>query len=499
MTFISLDYLFLYLPAVVGLYLVFRRTVFANVVIVLASYVFYAAAAGWYLVLLIFVSSFDFIIGRSLPRQDHPHHRRLLLIASVVANLGLLAFFKYTSWLIDSVDLGLAAIGVGALIPALTVPLPPGISYYTFRSMSYTIDLYRGEMKPARSFLDYLASVALWPHLLAGPITRARDLLPQIERVRPMITADEARYGLMLIVWGVFKKVVLADNFGYLVDSIEGYYRYASGFSGAGLLFAYACAGYIYCDFSAYTDIARGSAKLVGVELMRNFNTPFFAASVSDFWQRWHISLTRFVISYFFNPIVLRAVRKRQARGLPVSPQAMARPGPFLTVYVWPTLLTMTLIGVWHGAGVGFIAFGLYHGILLVLNRLVPFDRYLTARFGAAGKWLAIVIVFHLVCLGYIPFRARTDAIIPMLWSIPAMFDVARFDLRHFLGFGWGIAVLGVVPAITDYLGYRKGGEFTDLFKTLNPYACAALACACYFALIIFGKRDSGQFVYFQF
>jgi alginate O-acetyltransferase complex protein AlgI len=499
MSFISLDYLFVYLPAVVGLYLVFRKTVLANVIILLASCAFYAAAAAWYLVLLIFTSLFDFFIGRLLARQDRPRHRRLLLIASLAANLGVLAFFKYTAWLIDSVDLGLAALGVGVLIPTFAVPLPPGISYYTFRSMSYTIDLYRREMKPARSLLDYCTSVAFWPHLLAGPITRARDLLPQFERVRPAITADETRYALMLIVWGVFKKVVLADNFGYLTDSIEGYYRYGDGFPGAGLLFAYACAGYIYCDFSAYTDIARGSAKLVGVDLMRNFNTPFFAASVSDFWQRWHISLTRFAISYFFNPIVLRAVRKREARGLPVSPKALARPLPFLTVYVWPTLLTMTLIGLWHGAGVGFLAFGVYHGVLLVLNRLVPFDRYLVARFGTAGRWLAVLIVFHLVCFGYILFRARTDTIIPMLWSIPAMFEVARFDVRHFFGFGWGIVVLGAVTAFTDYLGYRKKGEFTDLFKTLNPYACAALACACYFAVIILGKRDSGQFVYFQF
>jgi len=159
----------------------------------------------------------------------------------------------------------------------------------------------------------------------------------------------------------------------------------------------------------------------------------------------------------------------------------------------------MTLGGLWHGAGILFVLWGIWHGLMLVLNRLVPFDHYLTKRFGTAGKWMAVIITFHIVCFGWILFRARTEAIIPMLSSIVAMFDLANFDFRHFMGFGWAIAVLGAVTALTDYLGYRKGGEFTDLFKGLNPYAAAALACACYFGIMIFGKRDGAQFIYFQF
>jgi alginate O-acetyltransferase complex protein AlgI len=499
MSFISLEYLFVYLPVVVGLYLVFRKTVLANVILVLASYVFYAAAAAWYLLPLLVTSLLDFTLGRMLSRDGSQGYRRALLIVSLTANLGLLAFFKYTPWVIDNFNLGLIAIGVGAAVPTLSVPFPFGMSFYTFQSMSYTIELYRREMQPAKSLLDYLTFVALWAKLSAGPIMRARDLLGQLERVRPLITADETRYALMLIVWGLFKKLALADNFGYIVDTIDGYFRYDAPFAGAGLLFGYAFAGQMYCDFSAYTDIARGSAKLIGIDMPTNFRTPYFAVSPSDYWQRWHITLTRFVFSYVYTPIVVRAVRKRAARGLPVSPKALLRPVPFVTCVAGPTLFTMSLLGLWHGAAFGFIAFYLYHGVLLSLHRLVPFDRYLMSRFGSVGKWLAIVIMFHLVCVGFILFRGRIEAMVPMLWSIPTLLDFAHFDARHFFGLGWGIAVLGAIPALTDYLGYRKNGEFTDLFKTLNPYACAALACACYFGLTIFGKRDGAQFIYFQF
>jgi D-alanyl-lipoteichoic acid acyltransferase DltB (MBOAT superfamily) len=299
MTFISLDYLFLYLPIVVGLYLVFRKTRFANLIIVVASYIFYAAAAVWYLIPLIVTSVIDFAVGLMLSREDRPRYRRALLIASIAANLGLLAFFKYTPWLTANLNLGFAAIGIGAVLPALAVTLPPGISFYTFQTMSYTIEVYRGEMKATRSIVDYMAFVTFWPHLVAGPIMRAHNLLRQLERVRPLITADETRYALLLITWGLFKKMVFADNFGYITDTLETY----PSFPGVGLLFAYSFAGQIYCDFSAYTDIARGSAKLIGVDLIRNFNTPYFAASPVDFWHRWNISLSTWLRDHLLFPL----------------------------------------------------------------------------------------------------------------------------------------------------------------------------------------------------
>jgi alginate O-acetyltransferase complex protein AlgI len=477
MTFISLSYIFLFLPIVVGLYYLFRRTILANVIILAASYIFYAVGAAWYLIPLVVTSLIDFAVGILLSHTDRKGYRRSLLILSLSANLGLLAFFKYTPWLINSSNLGLAAAGVAFSLPALSVVLPPGISFYTFQTMSYTIEVYRREMSPARHLVDYMAFVTFWPHLVAGPIMRAHNLLRQLERLRPVITADEARQALLLIAWGLFKKVVLADNFGNIVDSIDGVFVGHATFAGGGLLFAYAFAGQIYCDFSAYTDIARGSAKLIGVDLIRNFLTPYFSASPTEFWHRWHISLSTWLRDYLYIPLGgNRFGRFKEYRNL---------------------MITMTLGGLWHGAGILFILWGVWHGLMLILYRVLPLHKYLTAWLGVAGKWLSIFITFQIVCFGWILFRAQTSTIGPILGSIGDLFT--SNDWRLFLVYGRGVAVLGAITLITDYLGYRKDTEFPDLLKGLNPYVGAGFATACYLGLTILGKREAAQFIYFQF
>jgi len=248
-------------------------------------------------------SLLDYYVGGRLEQEESRHFRKVLLLISLTANLGLLAFFKYTPWLISSANQGLTAIGIGAVLPALALTLPPGISFYTFQSMSYTIEVYRREMKASRNLVDYLAFVTFWPHLVAGPIMRAKNLLAQLATVRPVISSEDARYAVMLIVWGLSKKIVLADNFGYVVDTIHTQVGQGYVWRGAGLIFMYAFAGQIYCDFSAYTDIARGSAKLIGVDLVRNFHTPYFSASPIEFWRRWHISLSTWLRDYLYIPL----------------------------------------------------------------------------------------------------------------------------------------------------------------------------------------------------
>src|SRR6266478_5234967 len=267
MHFIQLEYLVVFLPIVVGLYYVFRTTPVANVVIMLASYYFYGSSGLFYLVPLLFTSVLDFVVGQRIERTDHKRARFALLMASVVANLGLLFFFKYATWVITSTNQLFSLMGLSIILPVVIVPLPPGISFYTFQTMSYTIEVYRREMKASHNIVNYMAFVTFWPHLVAGPIMRAHNLLAQLERIRPIVTANEFRYAILLIGWGLAKKLVLADNFGQIVDSIDSQAHGASIWSGAGLLYAYAFAGQIYCDFSAYTTIARGSAKLIGVEL----------------------------------------------------------------------------------------------------------------------------------------------------------------------------------------------------------------------------------------
>ncbi len=242
MTFATFDYLLLFLPIVVGLYYIFRTSWVANFIILVASYFFYAVAAFWYLIPLLITSLLDFVVGLAMSRTDQAGYRRSLLIASIVANLGLLAFFKYAVWFTDTANSFFVVLGVGALLPAMAITLPPGISFYTFQTMSYTIEVYRREMKPARNLIDYMAFVTFWPHLVAGPIMRANDLLTQLSRTRPVVPAAEFRQACMLIVWGLFKKLALADNFGNIVDSIDGGFRSGGYFAGSGLLFAYAFA-----------------------------------------------------------------------------------------------------------------------------------------------------------------------------------------------------------------------------------------------------------------
>jgi D-alanyl-lipoteichoic acid acyltransferase DltB (MBOAT superfamily) len=306
---------------------------------------------------------------------------------------------------------------------------------------------------------------------------RAHNLLRQLESLRPVVTVDEARYALMLIAWGFFKKLVLADNFGHLTDAIESIVQGKIPLPGAGLIFAYAFAGQIYCDFSAYTDIARGSAKLIGVDLVRNFHTPYFAASPGEFWRRWHISLSTWLRDYLYIPLGgNRRGRWMEYRNL---------------------MLTMTLGGLWHGAGILFILWGVWHGLMLVLYRFVPINEYLTRTLGTAGKWISILITFHIVCFGWILFRAQTTTIVPLLQSIGQLFEPGDFTYTRF--YGRGVAFLGSIVLVTDYLGYRQNVEFPELFRRLNPFVAAAAAAAFYFGVTILAKREAAQFIYFQF
>jgi alginate O-acetyltransferase complex protein AlgI len=477
MTFVSVDYLFIFLPVVVGLYYLCRGTIWTNVVILLASSIFYGSAGAWYLIPLVVTSLIDFLVGIQLSKTKYQPYRKAWLILSLVANLGLLGFFKYGPWLVTNVNLGLASAGIAFTLPVLVVVLPPGISFYTFQTMSYTIEAYRREMAASRNLIDYMAFVSFWPHLVAGPIMRARNLLRQLETLRPVVSSDETRYALLLITWGLFKKLALADNFGHVVESTEFLVTSHFPIPGAGLLFAYAFAGQIYCDFSAYTDIARGSAKLIGVDLVRNFHTPYFAASPGEFWRRWHISLSTWLRDYLY---------------IPLGGNRYGRWSEYRTL-----MITMVLGGLWHGAGLLFVLWGAWHGLMLVVYRIVPIDVYLRGRFGIIGKWFSILITFHIVCFGWILFRAQTANILPLLGSIGELFHAG--DFTQTILYARGLVALGAVVAVTDYLGYRRDLEFTDLFREMNPYVGAVIAVACYFGITVLAKREGAQFIYFQF
>ena len=512
MIFNSLSYVLVFLPLTVLGYYLLRRTPFANFFMACASLFFYAVAAIWYLVPLFITALLDYFIGQKIHDSSDPAYRKRLLVVSVVANLALLSVFKYTGWLSQELALFLALFGI--TIGTISIALPPAISFYTFQSMSYTIDIYRGEFKPYRNVIDYVSFVSFFPHLVAGPIMRARDLLPQLARTRPPPSHAEVSMAFFMILFGLFQKTVLADNMGAIVELISDMTNNSKGSPlppGTGLLFMYAFAFQIYCDFAAYSTIARGSAKLFNVNLMRNFLTPYFSANPSEFWQRWHISLSTWLRDYLYIPLGgSQHGRLKTLRNL---------------------MLTMLLGGLWHGAGFFFILWGLWHGLLLVLYRLVPIDQFLIRWFGRFGRVVAIVLFFHLVCFGWIFFRATPEQFSPLCKSIvdlpgsivshlaayaPYLEKVNVFSLDFlrlakatamgwlsknwvFVVYGWGVFLFALPAIVTDLIAWRKGVEFPDLFERMSLATRVAIVILLLYGIQFFGRREGNEFIYFAF
>jgi D-alanyl-lipoteichoic acid acyltransferase DltB (MBOAT superfamily) len=337
--------------ALLLLYWLVRRSLQArNLLIVAASYLFY----GWwdyrFLALILFSSLLDFAVGLALEREAQPRRRKGWLLLSLTGNLGVLGFFKYYDFFVESFGALATKLGWPVEARTLNIILPVGISFYTFQTMSYALDVYRRQMPATRSLTNFLAYVSFFPQLVAGPIERAQHLLPQFERTRNL-TRPMLEEGVWLILWGLFKKVALADNFAPLVEMA---YEQPAATAPVVVLGTIAFGLQIYCDFSGYSDIARGLARVLGFDIMVNFDVPYAAASLREFWRRWHISLSSWLRDYLY--ISLGGNRCGEGR-------------TYLNL-----LLTMLLGGLWHGASWNFALWGLWHGLGLAVER----------RFGAA-------------------------------------------------------------------------------------------------------------------
>ena len=288
----------------------------------------------------------------------------------------------------------------------------------------------------------------------------------------------QAEDAVWLICWGLFKKIALADNFGSLVELIEARIQPDNTSSGAGILFAYAFAGQIYCDFSAYTDIARGVAKLFNIELTRNFLTPYFAHSASDFWRRWHISLSTWIRDYLYIPLGGdRDGRLKTLRNL---------------------VITMFLGGLWHGAGIGFVLWGLFHGLLLIIYRVLGVDAFLAVP-GRSRliKIVAVFVMFQLVCLGWIFFRATPAELLPAFKSVIGLGSPPDWNFIQTMA--WGIAIYSIPLVLTESLAYHRNVEFVDLYKKWGWFTKALVYVAIFYAVVLFGARKQSEFIYFQF
>ncbi len=391
MLFNSLIFL-AFLPIVFALYwFVFKRSLkWQNIFIIVASYVFY----GWwdwrFLFLIGFSSVMDFFFGLAIGKTEKQKKRKWLLIASLIINLGILGFFKYFNFFVDSFVAAFSFTGLQLHATTLRIILPVGISFYTFQSLSYTIDIYRRRLEPTRSLINYLAFVSFFPQLVAGPIERAKHLLPQFERPR-VFSYNESADGLKLMLWGFFKKVAVADTCAVWANAIFNDYGKLSGptlFLGA-IFFTFQ----IYGDFSGYSDIARGLSKLFGFDIMKNFNLPYFSRNVKEFWTRWHISLSTWFKDYVY---------------IPLGGSHCSKPRQ-----IFNTLVTFTISGLWHGANWTFIFWGFLNGLFMapgiMRGQKIETDIVAGGRFFPKIKEFAqLTITFVLTVIAWVFFRSQS-------------------------------------------------------------------------------------------
>jgi alginate O-acetyltransferase complex protein AlgI len=478
MTFTTLTFL-LFLLVVFALYWGFPQRRFQNLLLVISSYVFY----GWwdwrFCSLMLASSLLDYYVGLGLDASDQPRRRKMLLSVALVGNLGMLGFFKYFNFFSESLAAAASSLGWNFDRPTLDVVLPVGISFYTFQTMSYSIDIYRREMRASRQFIEYLAYVSFFPQLVAGPIERATHLLPQFLRDR-RFNYEKAADGCRQMLWGFFKKMVVADN---LATAVDLGFSQATGRSGPELLVAtFFFAVQIYCDFSAYSDIASGTARLFGIELMKNFNCPYFAGSMRDFWRRWHISLSTWFRDYVYVPLGGgRVSRGRKAANV---------------------MATFILSGLWHGAAWNFIAWGALHGAAVLPESLRAASRK-PAPALALIRIFKTLLVFTLVCLGWVLFRARnlSEAMLILKKIIPAPFKLESWPAMLFFGnqseVGETIFVVIVGLFALEWLQRHRAHPLA-IHEWSTP-----LRWTVYFVMagmiLLFGTYNNSAFIYFQF
>ena len=453
-----------------GLYYVLRHRA-QNRLLLVASYVFYGAWDYRFLILILGSTIVDYTVALKLQRTERESHRKRLLFLSCAFNLGALGFFKYCGFFVDSATDVLALLGLQINPWSLNIILPVGISFYTFQTMGYTIDVYRRRQVPVRSFPDFALFVAFFPQLVAGPIERASHLLPQLAKKRTVRKANWITGG-WLITWGLFKKCVVADNLGIVVDQVFGAAEPASGL--CCLLAIYAFAFQIYCDFSGYSDIARGLGSLMGIKISLNFNRPYLARNPREFWRRWHISLSTWLRDYVYIPLGgSRSGKGRGYRNL---------------------MITMLLGGLWHGAAWTFVLWGAFHGSVVAIHRaLIPKEGSDSGRRPLLDimAWFGM---FHVVCIGWLIFRADSvEQIVVFLRQILTAMWVDANAVHLVVCLSLFVAPLWIVEM------WIKNHDNPTGRPGWNSGFGAALCSGLWLAIILLSPPAGRSFIYFQF
>ena len=387
MLFNSLEFV-VFFPIVFAVYWLARQNCkLQNAILVVASGMFYAWVDWRFIFLIGFTAMLTYITGRALLSSRQNRGRKGYIIVNIVINLAILGFFKYYNFFIDSFNDALRSIGVALDMPTLQLILPVGISFYTFKAISYSVDLYKNKIVGGTNLLSVLCYLMFFPQLLAGPIEKARDLYPQFLQPR-CFNYNQAIAGSKMIIWGLFKKVVIADTACNIVNSIYGD---IGGYNSSALLICAVLYSFqIYGDFSGYSDMAVGIGKLFGIESKKNFNLPYLSRDIAEFWKRWHISLNTWFVEYVYIPLGGSKVSK------------------FVTIR--NTFIIFLLSGLWHGANWTFICWGLYHALLfvplLLLGKTKRFGKYERGKSISSREWMHILCTFALVTIGWVIFRS---------------------------------------------------------------------------------------------
>jgi D-alanyl-lipoteichoic acid acyltransferase DltB (MBOAT superfamily) len=481
MLFNSLHFVFFF-PVVAGVYFLLPSR-YRGFLLLGASYYFYMCWEPRYILLIVTSTLIDYFAAQQISRTERQKIRKLCLLLSLVANFGLLFAFKYFNFFSKSFAAAFSSFGFDVSATTLDVLLPVGISFYTFQTVSYTIDVYRGVQKPERNLAAFALYVSFFPQLVAGPIERASHLLPQFHE-KYAFDYDRVRSGLLLMLWGFFKKLVIADRLAFYVTAV---YDEPAAYGGLPFVLAiYFFTFQLYADFSGYADIAIGSAQVMGYDLRENFRRPYFSKSIAEFWRRWHISLSSWMRDYLYIPLGGNRVSK--SRNL-------------VNLFV-----VFLLAGLWHGANWTYVVWGGLHGAYLVVGAMTKewrdavASRFLPGRLMWVRTLWQVIVTFHLFAFSLVIFRARslTDACLLVVST------VSDFKLKHPLLFEplpvseivVGCAAIGIL--FVAQLLQRKG-PVRERVAILPLPIRWTLYLALLFGTITFGMFTSEEFIYFQF
>jgi alginate O-acetyltransferase complex protein AlgI len=441
-----------------------------------ASLFFYMCWKWEYIFLLFFPATIDFFVARQIEKTAQQRRKKLLLCISIITNLGLLFYFKYFNFFLDSINATSVLFGGQALLHSARILLPVGISFYTFQSISYTVEVYRGNMVAEKNFGRFALFVSFFPQLVAGPINRPQVLLPQVNNLKPL-EADNLIIGARRILWGLFKKVVVADRLAFFVNLV---YNNPESYHGLSILCATIFFAFqIYCDFSGYSDIAIGVAKMMGVDLMRNFNRPYFSSSIREFWSKWHISLSTWFRDYLYIPLGGNKV-------------GMGR-------WIFNLFITFLVSGVWHGASVNFIIWGALHGLLISLESLNQRKKFFNFK---VPLWMGTLWTFSVVCFAWIFFRANnlhdSFTIIANLFDYRHSFisEVNQSTGTDLYNFAVGFPLIFLLLIFEGFWGNQRVQYYFHTYRSVRflSYLTLILLIAMFGVLV-----SQSSFIYFQF